>query len=367
MKSLKKDTLAYQLGVRPGVQKVNRQDVFLPSVVSQCNNFKTGNTIDSSWTDHPMFKGSSTKSKPEEDALLFYMMNHAVSVVAQKVNPLAPLGKYLPVVEAYHSTLSILSVRMFYYLLLICTRESRHVKNESTSSLAENVTKNYGLPCKEFLYYIRGSGSDGAVSKLMSHAPKVTLGTYTQMLSYVFHNGHFSGGYGGHAWGKVADVLRDFVHGTISAEAMMDTAFTLCHNNGPIFNKGMLFHSYDTDIYTILDVQRSGQMPQMVANKETSHITTRVQSLFSSCVEVLPEEFSGYVDWYKVEALGALKKYPAQKEAQDKKYGKGTGLATPKKPNQVKVVDEYGDTDPGPTLEVMPGVFVPIVDRPIPF
>lgn len=383
MKSLKKDTLAFQLGVRPGTQQIDRSGSALVEVVKVCRSYKEKDQLTSPWVSKgSLYYGKQVCVKPEIDALTFYMLNHAVSVVAQKVSPLSPLGDYLPVVEEYHRALSVLSARMFFYLLLICTRESRHVKNESSSSFATKVEELFGTNNKQFLYSIRGSGSGGAVDKLMVSPPTTTLGTYTDMLVHVFYHGLFSGGYGGPAWGKVADVLRDYVHGKLSAEGMMDTAFTLCHNNGPIFNKGMLFHTYGPEIATILDVQRSGQIPQMIGNKETSfHADPVLSHQYQMCFKLLPNEFSGYVDWFKVESLGALKSYPTQKENQVKKYGQPAvvpGVTKPKAKSisskivvDMEAIDGYEvfmeEGEIHPTLEVMPGVFVPIVERPVAF
>ena len=131
---------------------------------------------------------------------------------------------------------------MFFYLLLICTRESRHTKDAVSSPFIKGLGKKYGDGCTGFWSSIKGTGSSGAAERLRNSPPDVLLGDYTKFLADMFNGGQFSGGYGGVAWGAVAVVLRDYSIGAISAEMMMDTAFTLCHNNGPIFNKGMLFN-----------------------------------------------------------------------------------------------------------------------------
>ena len=48
--------------------------------------------------------------------------------------------------------------------------------------------------------------------------------------------------------------------GTTSMEMLVDTGYTLAHNGGPIFNKGMMYTHYDSHFLTILDLQRAGQM-----------------------------------------------------------------------------------------------------------
>jgi len=128
--------------------------------------------------------------------------------------------------------------------------------------------------------------------------------------------------YGGKPWGHIADTLKKLVLGETSPEMFTDTAWTLAHNNGPMFNKGMLYKQYTQSLYKILDVQRSGQIPQLVREGGVDGITSVVKNVYENCAKVFPEEFSGHVDWFKVEALGALHHYPNEKAKQEQKYGK---------------------------------------------
>lgn len=325
IQSLKKDTIAYQLHTRPAFVSLNMSDVPLPQVVDAMMAFRGQSdayqTIPGATNNEPV------EGKPEVDALIFYMLNHAVSLVRQRVHPLQPLGKYLPLFDLYATEMAVRTQRMFFYLLLICTRESRHDKakdqNRDSWGYSEKIIK--------FHRSLGGMGSDGAASALCKNPPSVTLGEYTRYLSDTFYKGNYNGGFGGKAWGQVADVLRDYVSGKLTAEMMMDTSFTLCHNNGPIFNKGMLFSGYSHDIYHILDVQRSGQIPQLIAEKVLAHTKVHlVQLIWSRCHKLLGAEFDGYVDYFKVEELGALKKYDAQKNKQVQEHGH------PSKPSLVK-------------------------------
>lgn len=315
----KTDTLAYQLWQRPALQHRDMSGASLPDVVKALLDFEKIQGLG----NYAGIKNNSPKKEyPERDALVFYMLNHAVSVIRTKISEYEPMGDFQPIVEAYHEQLTLRTARMFFYLLLICTRESRHVQQEPTSKFMEGLRSEYGDSIADFHLIIWKTGSETAVSKLRQKPPEVSLGEYTNFLVDVFHKGSYSSGYGGAAWGEIAEVLRDFVHGTLTAEMMMDTAFTLCHNNGPIFNKGMLYHHYTDEIKMILDVQRSGQIPQLVGNKEThSAEASDIWELYSECSKVLPDEFSGYVDWYQVEALGSLSKYPSKKAIQLQKYG----------------------------------------------
>lgn len=317
--SLQKDTLAYQFGVRPGVLHRDMGQVNVVDVVASLNKFmscqEAGHFAKVPFPEKP-------KGNPERDGIIFYMLNHAVSIVRQRVHPYERLGNYLVLVEEYHRQLAIRSARMFFYMLLICTRESRHDKSGYTSPAWIEMRKKYGEAIYSFHQSIKGESSSGAADTLKKSPPSVPLGTYTKFLVDVFYKGSYQAGYGGKAWGKVADVLCGYVNGDITAEMMMDTAFTLCHNNGPIFNKGMLFDGYTNEIYKILDVQRSGQIPQMVANGESNWAQDQsIMQLWSKCQSIIGDAFSGHVDWFLVEELGALHNYKNLKDAQVQKYG----------------------------------------------
>ena len=92
----------------------------------------------------------------------------------------------------------------------------------------------------------------------------MTIGKFCEALAWQFYHCKWAGGYGGKKWGVVTDCLVRFVKGEFSAEMMMDTVWTLSHNSGPIFNKGQFYGMYGHNLYRILDVQRSGQVPEAV-------------------------------------------------------------------------------------------------------
>jgi hypothetical protein len=317
--SLQSDTLAYQLGVRPGVIPRNMESASLHAVVGQLNKFMDGKTTG---TMVGVATEEAPEGKPEKDGIIFYLLNHAVSVIRKKHHVYEGLGGNLPILELYHKELAFRSARMFYYMLLICTRESRHAKNQHGDAYWTKLGDKYGQAIVKFHKGIKGTGSDSAASALRTHPPDTTVGNYTVFMAELFNTGSFSSGYGGKAWGKVAEVLRDFILGKLTAEMMMDTAFTLCHNNGPIFNKGMLFSGYTDEIYKILDVQRSGQIPQFLANSETKWRKDKeVDTFWNLCADTLGDCMKGNVDWFLVEELGAMKTYATEKSQQVAKYG----------------------------------------------
>lgn len=263
-------------------------------------------------------------AKPEGSALWFYFLNHGKSIIAQKNHPLEPLSKFdQDFLEKYHKFSNAAVIRAFYYLVLICTRESRHVENGN--KLYPEINKKFGVYCTDFNQKITGTGSHGSYQEFLNKAPENTnIGAYCQSLQYIFYEGKFHSSFGGSKWGAIADCLVNFVKGVYSPEMMLDVVWTLCHNGGPIFNKGMFYHDYTHTLYRILDIQRSGQIAEAC-------LTDAIVSDFTSpalLAEIVafkaahPDSFGEYVDWYAVEAHGCLHgPYTKEKAVQQMTYG----------------------------------------------
>lgn len=303
------NTLQYHLQNRPLTVKRDLSWVVAPEVAAAMQDF---------WADGI---ASGDKAKPESCALMFYMTNHGLALIRQRIGDYDALDKYGELVDAYYERGSEMATRMFYYLLLICMRESRHL--QSTAATGQYL-HNQGLTNEavSFMMQVVGQGSGSVVSSFLKHPPNCPIGDIARATQMVFYKGKFAPGYGGKNWGRVADCLVEFVFGRYSGDMMLDVGFTLAHNNGPIFNKGMLYQQYGSELRRILDVQRSGQIPQMIANGETGFAKGDLKLVHKQFEKILGEEFGGYVDWFVVEALGALGKYPKEQEAQVAKHGK---------------------------------------------
>lgn len=248
---------------------------------------------------------------PDTDAIKFYALNHLVGSIKSKFD----MDEVLPlwaqeVMVAYTTELAVQGQRMYAYMLLIITRESRHLKSFSPVWYQK-------LPAvfKTFHGSIKGKGSLDVAKTLCSNPPEMNLGDYTAALVKVF-GGSFSSGYGGPSWAKIAKSLHDMVVGTTSLELMIDVAYALAHNNGPMFNKGMLYEGYTQTFIKILDVQRSGQIPEAVKNGEFPNVLvpSDLKALILKCESEGGLSFGSYVDWEKVESLGAVHKYPNEKK-----------------------------------------------------
>ena len=266
---------------------------------------------------------TNKNAKPEREALWFYGMNHGVALIAARRAPLEPLtsweNKFL---ADYHAKMADKAVRAFYYLVWICTREARH--NHSLDKDLPKIGAQFGSEMQTFLTGIKG-GEAGISAKFLSSPPNTSIAVYCDALRWTFYNSKWSNGYGGKAWGQVTDCLCRFVKGEFTAEMMLDTIWTLSHNNGPIFNKGEFYETYDSKytVLRVLDVQRSGQVPEAVFADPgcSGYVTPELLDTMQQIKTQFPDKIGEYVDWMKVEALGSVGKYPQEIKQQQQKYG----------------------------------------------
>jgi len=185
------------------------------------------------------------------------------------------------------------------------------------------MVEKFGKEVADFFVSIKG-GEASIHQQFVHSPPKATIGAYCDCMAWQFYKSKWNSGYGGKAWGNIADCLCRFVKGEFSAEMMLDTIWTLSHNNGPIFNKSLFYKMYHLDaIIRILDVQRSGQIPEAILHDGyiAGYRTPELYNHMLALKERFPDKIGDYVDWDKVEILGSVKKYPEEKQAQHEKYG----------------------------------------------
>jgi len=260
------------------------------------------------------------KVAPETEALWFYGLNHCLSIIQSKYDRFEPMDEWnANFVDDYYNILSEKAVRAFYYLVAICVREVRHNKS-LTNDLAE-MTKLFGEDVASWFY--KSENEQQILARFCSEPPETSLGNFFDCIAWQFYNSSWLQGYGGKAWGNVTDCLLRFIKGETSAEIMLDTVWTLSHNNGPIFNKGHFYSNHSPTLARILDIQRSGQIPEAVLSDDL--VLFLYDKILLRKIVKFKEHHAGhigeYVDWYKVEALGALHSYPQEKGAQLAKYG----------------------------------------------
>jgi hypothetical protein len=340
MKYLRGDTVAYFKSL-PQLQKVDLGGI-------EVRHFAEGTQE---------YRVHCSKASPDAEALRFYLANHLYTVISSKFSQNSPLPQnVVNVLDWYRGVLENQGQRMLHYMLSITTREMRHLKyTQVTSGFWGSLEKTHGVEIADFIKGICSLSESEAVDKYMKHPPKCSISNYINGLAYAFNHGAWNGGFGGKKWGKVAEVCAEFIDGKISMEAMVDTGYTLAHNNGPIFNKGMMYSMYTGSFITLLDVQRSGQIPSLLLDSADYGIKkdSEAVSVLGTAVSC-GLEFSPFVDWHKVEALGSVNKYPQFKEHQKKH--------TPKESLPVTKFGKFKAKQVG-TWGVFPGQAVPVFER----
>jgi hypothetical protein len=249
---------------------------------------------------------------PDAEAIEFYALNHLAAIVRKNFTKHEPLPDWaFKVMAAYQVVLRNQGHRLLNYMALITTREARHAKKNAT------FTKGIAKYKADFYDYLQSvSDSSSSIGSAFIKAPEeMTMNSFFSALEYTFRVAGFGNQFGGKPWALIADTLVQFIIGNTSLEMMVDTAYTLAHNNGPMFNKGMMYQHYTGEIYKVLDVQRSGQIPELVMHDKTlDFVQPYLLQLVLDVAAIYPAEFGPEVDWYKVEALGSLKQYPKEKK-----------------------------------------------------
>lgn len=223
--------------------------------------------------------------KPEEIIMKFYLYGMALRELEKKYGRHTVINdtKIIALLTEIKFFMVKEVFRSIHYLLGICLREVRHTtdsENVLKTSLKEaflNIEgKNQGPlygAAASIANVLRGRGFFGCSS---SEATNIVLRNFPEgytieetlyMCKAVFSHGSFSSGsYGGSAWEDITDVAINIFSGRMSLYVGLDTAFSLSHNCGSIYNKGFLYYaSSPEEIFNfVLDIQRSGQLMNAV-------------------------------------------------------------------------------------------------------
>lgn len=277
---------------------------------------------------------------PEQQAAVFYALNQVVAQIQKNRTRHEPLDDLeAAICRNYATVLSQTLYSLSSYLWMIITRESRHLQSWSDwwgayfsgsgkGSVSTRAMK-YNMPMEQFDSirqfmgtHIKGSGSNSAAAAFRDHMPDgVLAGPYCQVISDMFNTGSWGSQYGGKKWGVISDSLLRWVDGQVSGEVLVDIGFTLAHNGGPIFNKGMVYHHYNQlELLRILDVQRAGQMVEALqksggiaeirawfsAKNDGILGSTHILEQIEAYRDKFPEQFLPAVDYRKIKEAGAL-------------------------------------------------------------
>ena len=301
------------------------------------------------------------ENRPDWAAVKFYSLNQMVSLLRQKFTLSEQLPEYgQTVVREYELELIRQHRLMVWYMFLIITREFRHTK--SILSVIDKLGMDPSM--KLLMPKVLDDNSNSTLNSWLPLVPDVDLSQYCQWLVKGFDSAVYAKGYGGPPWGRIAETLYRYVSGQTSAEIMIDTAYTLAHNNGPMFNKQMFFAGYSSYFIRLLDIQRSGQMCEgLVSGALQKWVTPDDHQDMKTLVALastIKSELGGigeYIDWFKVEKAGAISDCTGMKDAQVKHHG-----APDQPPKKPAVIDGYETKITG-EFQVYPGQVVKTYKR----
>lgn len=297
----------------PLYDKVDMGDIHLSTLSTRIKSFK-----------------SRQKSyvAPETDALTFYFLNHVAHVIKSKYNPVEELPKDIQHLarECVKATNTV-AQRLFYYSVVIALEEARFLYVNDNKRLIDYLHKSFG---EDFGKWAEKGFRSGSLEDLGNM--DMTCAEYTRAMTAVFSFGKWQGGFGGKGWVPISSLAQQCVRGDISIESMADQAFSLCHNNGSMFNKGHLYHYYTQFIYDILDIQDSGQIPQWISsNLGSKFVTKELRDLYDLAFKHFPDDVSGKVDTKLISgsAQKRTKKQQALKAQQQATWNNNVGKAPP--------------------------------------
>lgn len=273
-------------------------------------------------------QGHTTEVPPTEEAARFYALNHCASIVRARftVNEVLPAWAQA-VMQVYLETTIKQSERLLHYMMCIITREARnqgHMTDLGGKVMAE--IEHQSPQMREFLEQIKSTAEMQAVGWYMEQPPAVTAEQYVQAIAHLFDHGKWSSSYGGKNWGNIARTVLKVLTGVTSLETLTDTAYTLAHNGGPMFNKGMLYSSSDEikeRLLMVLDVQRGGQVPELFLDQENWAGLVRPPGIVQIVEQVrheVPKAIGQYVDWQKVINASPVGEYDHQLSKQQQKH-----------------------------------------------
>lgn len=248
----------------------------------------------------------------DEQAALFYLSGHIFHLIESEAGraggDLAPDRKAF--VEGHVKRINQLSVKMFGYLCVISAEEAcfGEARNDGLWDFIESNTS------ADAAKWIKGLFSRDRSSGFFAKTGSATVGECLKALEMGFRFGRWSPGFGGLPWAEIAQTALEAAEGVSSLELCVDKAFSLCHNNGAIFNKSHMFGHYSGSFYDLLDIQASGQLPGAIGKKVAVEGLrgAAVKELFEQGKRMFPEEFSQGYDPKKVKSMAEVRQAKEQ-------------------------------------------------------
>jgi hypothetical protein len=290
-----RNTLAYQLYGRPLSMKVD---------------FQCGSVRHMGQTAMKIAENYGIARVPDM-AAQFYLLNHAMACLRKRYHLDEPMSdRDAALADRYNEFGARLAARMVAYTAVICVRECRHASGQKVALTDKILAGGGDHSVVDFIFSVDDDAS--AAMKAASTANVVLMmGPLMRGMEVVFYKGSWGSSFGGKKWGVIATTLRRCVVAEVSPEMFLDQSFALVHNGGPMFNKGMLFHTPHQDkLYTVLDVQRAGLIPAWLYRGVFAGTFTPSEELLGLAAHLI-DEFGVESDfsWEAVQAAGAVQDY----------------------------------------------------------
>ncbi len=253
---------------------------------------------------------------PESDIITFYLGVHILGVVETQYG----IERELPVdiaelVVEWHSRMESVFFRVFTYLIMISIGESRHGQYHNYE---KTITNNFGTDVWDMVKNLTKGVSRNDVRTLFLSESR-DLHKFMTYLEWVFIDCFQGKSFGGKPWANISNKVTQVITGEISPFTMVDVAWALVHNGGPIFNKNTIY-TKEADSYgltQLLDMQRGGAIPSLIANYKKyqtqvhtfciyqAHTTDFVQ-VVERVSEVLGVDIGEFVEPKVIHDAGAL-------------------------------------------------------------
>lgn len=263
---------------------------------------------------------------PEAAALDYYLYQHIRGVLALHFAPEEPLPKiWAEQLYKLSETMNKEIPRALHYMMLICLQEGRHGMDAGSPFVRDKMIAAHGAPLETAIRNYNSISNPNAFWRdcYFNADSLLPIKGFFGALATAFTTYKYSGGFGGKPWADVSTCVENLFSGVIAPSMMMDTVWTLCHNNGPIFNKGYLYNQYNLEsLQNILDCQRAGLLPELILESiGFSHFTQSALGIAHKMQKDPMFKVSQYLDWYTVAARGAVFDHTYKKQKQVELHG----------------------------------------------
>lgn len=204
-----------------------------------------------------------------QEVAAFYLLDQGFFILQQKYGLSGMFNKKdSDLAKKMHNELALISNRMFCFILSCCNKElSRLNIAQQHSSFPDYIGNGYSYEFAKSLMAARVGN--------MQEYKSMSLEKYIAANVAVFSSGKWWFGGGGSGWANIARAPLSFIRGASNLHEMTDLSFSLCHDRGSFFDRAqfgsvselketMMLSLNTENLYTLLDVQASGQIPQFL-------------------------------------------------------------------------------------------------------